>query len=301
MAGRVAGLGSTSGKANFSQPRLGQSGQRRLGNLLTYAILLFGLVFTLLPFLWMLSASFKMETKILVYPPRLWPNPWSLESYRFVLRETLFIRWALNSLIICCITISAHLMSGSLVAFGFARLRFPGRNALFMIVLSTMMIPFQAYMIPRFKIMQWLGVLNTLLAVVLPYLFGSPFYIFLMRQYFMTLPRELDDAARIDGCSTFQIYLRILLPLIKPVLATVAVIEFLAAWNSFLEPLIYLNSMENYTVSLGLSLFRQGWGGMIHWGPLMAATSLSALPPLIICFAAQRSLMGGIAVTGVKG
>lgn len=301
MVGQSAGRQPIGAKVTRGWPHLGRTGQRRLGDAVTYGILLLGLSFTLLPFVWMLSASLKPESKILVFPPRMWPDPWTWENYRYVLQETLFPRWVMNSLLICCITVSAHLISGSLVAFGFARLRFPGRNVLFMIVLSTMMIPFQAYMIPRFKIIQWLGLLNTLLAVVLPYLFGSPFYIFLMRQYYMTLPLELDDAARIDGCNTFQIYLRILLPLTKPILATVAVLEFLAAWNSFLEPLIYLNSMENYTVSLGLSLFRQGWGGMIHWGPLMASTALSALPPLIVCFAAQKQLAGGIAVTGIRG
>lgn len=282
-------------------PSLGRSARRRLGDALTYIILGFGLIFTLLPFIWMLSASFKLESEILIYPPKLWPDPWNLGNYGYILTQTLFPRWILNSLIICCVTIPAHLISGSLVAFGFARLRFPGRNVLFLVVLSTIMIPFQAYMIPRFEIMKRLRVLDTLLAVVLPYLFGGPFYIFLMRQYFMTLPRELDDAARIDGCNTFQIYLRILLPLARPILATVTVIEFLAAWNSFLEPLVYLNSMENYTVALGLSLFRQGWGGQVHWGPMMAATALSALSPLVVCFAAQKQLMGGIAVTGTSG
>lgn len=286
---------------NITLPSPGQSTRRLVGDILTYGILGFGLIFTLLPFIWMISASFKLESEILIYPPELWPNPWSLESYRYILTETLFPRWILNSLIICGVTIPAHLISGSLVAFGFARLRFPGRNLLFLVVLSTTMIPFQAYMIPRFKLMQALGVLDTLTAVYLPYLFGSPFYIFLMRQYFMTLPRELDDAARIDGCNTFQIYLRVLLPLAKPILATVAVLEFLAAWNSFLEPLIYINSMDKYTVSVGLSLFRQGWGGMVHWGPMMAATALNTLPPLIVCFAAQKQLMGGIAVTGIRG
>ena len=151
-------------------------------------------------------------------------------------------------------TITGHLVSGSLAAFGFARLRFPGRNALFMLLLSTLIIPFYAYMIPRFVIIRALGLYDTLMAVVLPYMFGGPFYIFLMRQYFTSLPMELDDAARIDGCSTFGIYWRILLPLARPALATVAVLEFIAAWKSFLEPLIYLSNQNNYTVALGLTL-----------------------------------------------
>jgi multiple sugar transport system permease protein len=170
-----------------------------------------------------------------------------------------------------------------------------------MLLLSTLIIPFYAYMIPRFVIIRALGLYDTLVAVVLPYMFGGPFYIFLMRQYFMSLPMELDDAARIDGCSTFGIYWRILLPLARPALATVAVLEFIAAWKSFLEPLIYLSNQRNYTVALGLTLFRSGFGGQVQWGPLMAATTLSALPPLIVCFAMQRHLVGGIAGTGLKG
>ena len=279
----------------------GMAARRRLGDALVYATLGVGMVFTLLPLIWMVSASFKLPGNILVYPPRLWPNPWTLENYRHVLQKTQFLRFVMNSLTVCFFSISGHVISGSLAAFGFARLRFPGRNVIFMVLLSSMMIPFQAYMIPRFIIMRWLGLLDTLVAVFLPYLFGGAFYIFLMRQYFMTLPLDLDDAARIDGCSTFQIYWRILLPLAKPILATVAVLDFLAAWTSFLEPLIYLSSQDHYTLALGLSMFKWGFGGIVEWGPLMAATALSTLPPLIVCFAGQGYLMGGIATTGLKG
>ena len=176
----------------------------------------------------MLSASFKQEAKVLSYPPTLWPDPWTLENYQYVFQTLGYMRFVVNSLIVVTFTISGHVISGSLVAFGFARMRFPGRNVLFFLVLSTMMIPFHAYMIPRFIIMRQLHLLDTLAAVFLPYLFGGAFYIFLMRQYFMSLPFELDDAARIDGCNSFQIYARIALPLAKPVVVTVVVLEFLA-------------------------------------------------------------------------
>ena len=268
---------------------------------LVYAVLLFGLLFTLLPFLWMLSSAFKVSEEITTYPPTLVPTTLTLDNFRVVLTQVQFPRFFLNSFIICALTITGHLVSGSLAAFGFARLRFPGRNALFMLLLSTLIIPFYAYMIPRFVIIRTLGLYDTLIAVVLPYMFGGPFYIFLMRQYFMSLPTDLDDAARIDGCSSFGIYWRILLPLARPALATVAVLEFIAAWKSFLEPLIYLSNQNNYTVALGLTLFRSGFGGQVQWGPLMAATALSALPPLIVCFAMQKHLVGGIAGTGLKG
>lgn len=271
------------------------------GNIVILLVLVTGILTMLLPFIWMLSASFKQEIKVLSYPPTLWPDPWTLENYQYVFETLGYMRFVLNSLIVVTFTISGHVISGSLVAFGFARMRFPGRNWLFFLVLSTMMIPFHAYMIPRFIIMRYLGLLDTLAAVFLPYLFGGAFYIFLMRQYFMSIPFELDDAARIDGCNSFQIYWRIALPLAKPVVVTVVVLEFLAAWTSFLEPLIYLNSQENYTVALGLSLLRSGFSGRIAWGPMMAATALSALPPLLVFLAAQKQLIGGIAVTGIKG
>jgi multiple sugar transport system permease protein len=268
---------------------------------LIYIVLFMGMIFTLLPFIWMISSAFKVPEAIRVFPPSLLPNPPTLENFRYVLAKTNSLRFFLNSFLVCAFTITGHLVSGSITAYGFARLRFPGRNILFMILLSTMMIPFYAYMIPRFMIIRALGLYDTLTAVVLPYLFGGAFYIFLMRQYFMSLPMELDAAARINGCSTFGIYWRIILPLAKPVLFTIAVLEFLAAWTSFLEPLIYLSSQTKYTVALGLSLFQDGFGGNIQWGPLMAATVLSALPPLILCFAAQNYLVGGIAGTGIKG
>ncbi len=270
-------------------------------NIVIVVVLVLGMISMLLPFIWMLSASFKLEQNVLSYPPTIWPDPWTLQNYRYVFVDLGYMRFVVNSLIVVFFSTCGHVISGSLVAFGFARMRFPGRTALFFFVLSTMMIPFHAYMIPRFIIMRYLGLLDTLVAVFLPYLFGGAFYVFLMRQNFMSIPLELDDAARIDGCNSFQIYSRIAMPLSKPIIVTVIVLEFLAAWTSFLEPLIYLNSQDKYTVALGLSLLRSGFSGRIEWGPMMAATALSALPPLIVFFLAQKQLIGGIAVTGIKG
>jgi multiple sugar transport system permease protein len=276
-------------------PRLDTQG------LFTYILLTLGALVVMMPFVWMLSSSFKPVGDILVYPPQLIPRQFSLENYQYVLQQTQYLTFVKNSLIVVFFTISGHVISGSIVAYGFARFRFPGKNILFMLVLGTLMIPFQAYMIPRFFIMKQLGVLNTLVAVFLPYLFGGAFYIFLLRQFIMSIPKELDEAAKIDGCNSFQIFVHIIFPLIRPAIATVAVLEFLAAWTSFLEPLIYLNSMDNYTVALGLSLFRQGFGGTVQWGALMAATAMTALPPLIVFFFAQKQLLGGISTMGLKG
>jgi ABC-type glycerol-3-phosphate transport system permease component len=269
--------------------------------MVNYLLLSVGALVLMLPFLWMFSSSMKPQGEILVYPPRLIPQNLTLENYRFVLEDSGFLRFVKNSLIVVAFTITGHVVSGSLVAYGFARFRFPGRNVLFMVLLGTLMIPFHAYMIPRFWIMKQLGVLNTLPSVFLPYLFGGPLYIFLLRQFFMSIPRELDDAAKIDGCNSLQVFIYVLFPLIRPAVATVAVLEFLAAWTSFLEPLIYLNSTDNYTVALGLSQFREGFGGTVQWGPLMAATTMTALPPLIVFFLAQKQLLGGIAATGIRG
>ena len=154
----------------------------------------------------MLSASFKPTNEILVYPPQLIPTHWTADNYAYVLFQTQYLNYVKNSLIVVIFTISGHVISGSLVAYGFARFRFPGRNILFIMVLGTLMIPFQAYMIPRFWIMKQLGVLDSLVAVFLPYLFGGPLYIFLLRQFFMGVPQELDDAAKIDGCNSFQVF-----------------------------------------------------------------------------------------------
>ena len=272
-----------------------------LTNVLTYVILIVGALIMASPFIWMLTSSFKPEAEILVYPPKAAPSHFTLENYQYIIDQTRFLRFIRNSLIVVSFTITGHVLSGSLVAYGFARFRFPGRDKLFMVLLGTLMIPFHAYMIPRFWIMKQLGVLDSLVAVFLPYLFGGPLYIFLLRQFFMSVPRELDDAARIDGCNSFQVFRYVLFPLVRPAVATVIVLEFLAAWTSFLEPLIYLNSMDNYTVALGLSLFREGFGGTVRWGALMAATTLTALPPLVVFFFAQRQLLGGISSFGLRG
>jgi multiple sugar transport system permease protein len=285
-----------------TKPRgLGRKAQRRLTNGITYLLLFIGLAFTLLPFLWLISSAFKPQSEIMNFPPQLFPNPITLENFKYIFEKTHFEVFFYNSFIVALVSVSTQIFFSSLTAYAFARLRFAGRNVLFMIVLGTMMIPFQAYMIPRFIIMRELHVLDTLVAVFLPYIFGGPFYIFLLRQYYMSLPRELDEAAIIDGCGFFQVFWHILLPLTRPAMFTIAVLEFLACWNSFMEPLIYLNSQSKFTVALGLALFRYSFGNRIEWGPLMAATLLSTLPCLILCFAAQKQLVGGIATSGIKG
>jgi multiple sugar transport system permease protein len=282
-------------------PLLGLRARHLIKQIIVYALLLILSAAFLLPFLWMVATSLKKAQDVFTYPPSFFPNSFEWRNYITgwtILPFTTFLK---NSLIVTTANVIGNLVSCSLVAFGFARLRGRGRDLLFLLLLATIMIPREVTIVPRFLLFQRAGLVNTLWPLILPAWFGYPFFIFLLRQFFMSIPHELDEAARIDGASSFRILTTIILPLAKPALATVAVLEFIAAWKSFLEPLIYLSNQNNFTVALGLTLFRSGFGGQVQWGPLMAATALSALPPLIVCFAMQNHLVGGIAGTGLKG
>jgi ABC-type glycerol-3-phosphate transport system permease component len=195
-----------------------------------------------------------------------------------------------------------QVFSAALVAFGFARIKFPGKTPLFIILISTMMIPFQVTMIPTFLLFASLGWINTYLPLIVPAFFGGgAFFIFLLRQFFMTIPRDLDEAAIIDGCGSFGIFWRIMLPLSKPALTTVAVFSFIAHWNDFLGPLIYLNSPKMYTLAVGLSFFQSRFTGGTNFSLLMAASLIVLLPVLLVFFFSQRFFIEGITLTGIKG
>jgi len=227
-----------------------------------------------------------------------WQNyvkAWAPEA----LDET-FNRYLLNTIIITVLGITGVLLSSTLVAYAFARFRFPGRDVLFLIMISTMMIPVQVTMIPTFILFKYLGWIDTFAPLIVPTFFGGgAFNIFLMRQFFMTIPYELDDAAKIDGCNYFQIFSIILLPLVKPALATVAIFGFVYNWNDFLNPLIYLNSTSNYTLALGLQTFTTMYG--TDYNLMMAASTIVLLPILIVFFFGQRYFIEGVATSGLKG
>jgi len=227
-----------------------------------------------------------------------WQNyvkAWAPEA----LDET-FNRYLLNTIIITVLGITGVLLSSTLVAYAFARFRFPGRDILFLIMVSTMMIPVQVTMIPTFILFKYLGWIDTFAPLIVPTFFGGgAFNIFLMRQFFMTIPYELDDAAKIDGCNYFQIFSIILLPLVKPALATVAIFGFVYNWNDFLNPLIYLNSTSNYTLALGLQTFTTMYG--TDYNLMMAASTIVLLPILIVFFFGQRYFIEGVATSGLKG
>ncbi|NMB45921.1 MAG: carbohydrate ABC transporter permease, partial [Firmicutes bacterium] len=205
-----------------------------------------------------------------------------------------------NTILIVAFTLFGVLGSSSLSAYGFARLRFPGRDAIFMILLSTMMLPGVVLMIPQFVMFRNLGWIDTFKPLIIPHYFGGgAFNVFLLRQFFRSLPEELSDAARIDGCGEFKIYYRIILPLAKPALATIGIFTFMGTWNDFMGPLIYLNSPEKRTLALGLASFRSLYA--THWNLLMAASTVMVIPIIVLFFGAQRHFVQGIVLTGLKG
>jgi multiple sugar transport system permease protein len=262
------------------------------------AALLIGLLF-LLPLFWMLMSSLKPNYQVLEFPPRWLPDPVVWSNYPEALTYVPFGRYTVNTLVIALTTIVGHVLSCTLVAYAFARLRAPGKNLLFLILLATMMLPYPVTMIPVYIGFNRLGWVNTFLPLVVPAFFGSPFYIFLMRQFFLTLPAELEDAARVDGANTLQIIWHVILPISRPALATVAVFTFQGAWNDFLAPLIYLHDQTKYTISLGLSFFRSTYD--VRWAYLMAASLVTMLPVILLFFLAQRVFIRGISLTGLKG
>jgi multiple sugar transport system permease protein len=277
-----------------------RSAQTRVQQLITYALILVGAVVMLVPLLWLLSSSFKDTARIFIYPPQWIPDPWRVENYGKVFEQIPFVRFYWNTILVTGLAVTGQIISASLVAFGFARLRFPGRDLLFLVLLSTIMIPYHVTLIPTFVLFRILGWLDTYAPLILPYwLGGGAFYVFLLRQFYMRLPLELDDAARIDGASTFGIYWRIILPQAKPALGVVAVFTFLGHWNDFFNPLIYLNTTEKYTLALGINLFR-GYQ-TTQWNLLMAASVMVTVPCILLYAFAQRYFIQGIVFTGLKG
>lgn len=239
----------------------------------------------------------KPKTQLAVINPQ-WQNyvkAWAPEA----LDET-FNRYLMNTVIITVVSIIGVIFSSTLVAYGFARFRFPGRNVLFLIMISTMMIPVQVTMIPTFILFKYVGWIDTFLPLIVPTFFGGgAFNIFLMRQFFMTIPFELDEAAKIDGCNYIQTFYIILMPLVKPALVTVSIFGFVYNWNDFLNPLIYLNSSSNYTLALGLQTFTTMYG--TDYNLMMAASTIVLLPILIVFFFGQRYFIEGVATSGLKG
>ncbi len=276
-----------------------QSGNSIWKTTLGYTVLVLVAAVLLLPLYWMVSTSVKGADQMFQIPPAWVPNPLEFNNFPQVFQEVPFGRFLINTIIIVALNIVGELFAVTLVAYGFARLRFPGRSILFLLMLSTLMIPYHVTLVPRFILFAELGWINTYLPLTVPAFTGSAFLIFLVRQYMMSIPYDLDEAAYIDGASRFGVFWRIILPLSRPALVLVVVFTFVGTWNDFLQPLIYLNDPELFTVSLGLSFF-QG-ARETNWNLLMAGSLLATIPPLILFFVAQRQLIGGISIEGLKG
>jgi multiple sugar transport system permease protein len=267
---------------------------------LIWVALVLGSAVMLMPFLWLLSSSFKPENDIFVFPPKWIPDPWRPQNYTDALTYKPFNLYIGNTLLIVGLNLIAILFTASLCAYGFARIKFWGRDFWFGLVLSTMMVPYFVLMVPQFVIFSRLGWVDSFRPLTIPFFFGGgAFNIFLLRQFFRTLPEELADAARIDGCSEFRIYWNIMLPLAKPALAAVAIFTFLNGWNDFIGPLLYLNSPEKFTVAIGLATFRSVM--RTRYDLLMAASAAMILPVILLFFFAQRYFIEGVVLSGLKG
>lgn len=270
--------------------------------ILAYIVVTAGAVILMIPFAWMLSSSLKPLDQIFVEPPQWIPQPIMWRNYIDAWTALPFTQFLLNTLFITGLGLMGSIFTSALVAYGFARYRFPGRDLLFIILLSTMMLPYVVTLIPAFLIWRTFGLINTYDPLVIGALFGGgPFFIFLMRQFMLTIPEEMEEAARIDGANTFQIFTRIILPLVRPALLAVGIFSFQGFWNDFLGPLIYLNGMIKYTMTLGMFFFVGGASEAPKWHWLMAMSTLIALPILAIFFLAQRQFIEGITLTGLKG
>ena len=277
-----------------------QSVRRRITLAFVYLALVAGAVVILAPFVWMLSTALKVPGTEFIYPPQLFTRPLRWNNFSEGWGALPFTRWFFNTSVITLLSVTGAMVSSSLVAYGFARLEFPGRTILFVILLSTMMLPFHVRLIPMFITFRYLGWIDTYLPLVVPFFFGGvPFFIFLVRQFFLTIPLEMEDAAAIDGAGVFTTFLRIILPLSRPVLGVVGVFAFIRVWNDFLEPLIYIHSMDKMTLSLGLRFFQAQ--DFTDWTRLMAVSIVVLVPSLVLFFVAQKYYIHGVVTTGIKG
>ena len=263
------------------------------------ALTAIGFVF-LFPFLWSIAASLKTLNGVYEFPPTLLVRNPQWRNYVEAMSILPFPVFIWNSLIVCTLTVIGQVLSASLVAYAFARLSWRGRRFWFIVVLATLMLPVQLMVIPQYLVFQRLGWVNTFKPLIVPAWFGGgAFAIFLLRQFFMSIPRDLEDAARLDGATDLEVWWHVILPLSKPALVTVAVLSFIARWKMFFGPLVYLSSPEKYTTALGLAMFQSIHGSFANL--LMAASVITAVPLVIMFFAAQRFLVRGILLTGMKG
>lgn len=292
---------STTGDATRVRPRAASRGRGLAsGNLLAYALLIGGSIVMLFPFVWLIRSSLMGPDQIFTSPPEWIPRPVAWSNYVEALTIVPFSRYFLNTMTIELFTVLGTIITSSLAAYSFARLRWRGRNLIFGILLSGLMLPYAATLIPTFMFWQGVGAIDTYLPLTVPAWFGGgAFNIFLLRQFFLTIPKELDEAAYLDGATPLGVLWRVILPLSKPALIVVSIFTFITVWNDFLGPLIYLADDEKFTLALGLASFRGLYNA--QWGYLMAASTAVVAPIIVLFFLAQRYFIEGIALTGIKG
>lgn len=266
---------------------------------IAYVLLAATAISMLFPFYWMVATSFKTEARVFAFPPEWLPIPLVFDSYLHIFGRLPFELYVYNSVKVSTLWTLGVILSSSLAAYAFARVRFAGRDVLFIVTLAALMIPGQVTMIPLYIIMTRIGWVDTHLPLYVPAFFGSAFGIFLMRQYFMTIPQELNDAARIDGCSHFGIYWRIMMPLSKAVVATLALLSFMTSWNDLLGPVIYLHSENLFTLPLALTRFRGHY--YTQWANMMAGATVSVVPILLVFLFTQQYFVRGVVLSGLKG
>jgi multiple sugar transport system permease protein len=283
------------GMHRIISPRL----TRRALKVAHFIVLVFLAIVFGFPFYWLVTTSLKIDTQLFVMPPVFFPHPINWSNYPRMLEFLPFWRFVINTVVITALVIGGALFSCPLAAYSFARLRWPGRNIMFIVILASMMLPDQVTLIPQYMLFKVFGWIDSWQPLWVPAWFGSAFYIFLLRQFFLTIPTELEDAAKIDGASFWTTYWKIMLPLVKPALASVVVFSFIGSWNNFLGPLIYINTPEKMPVSLALRLFQTLHGA--EYGLMMAAATVVTLPIIVIFFFAQRYFIQGIVLTGLKG
>lgn len=271
-----------------------------LKKIVWYSVLIAGSFVMLLPFLWMLSTSLKLEDDIFSIPIKWFPSQVTLENYKRAFEVVPIFQYMKNTLIIAGGKIIGEVFVSAIVAYGFARFKFKGRKLLFMILLATMMLPYEVTMIPTFIVWSNLGLVDSYVPLILPAYFGSASFIFFLKMYFETFPTSYEESALIDGAKYHQIFFKIFLPLAKPALITIALWAFMGTWNDLLGQLIYINSTDKLTIQLGLASF-SSMTGEVLWGPLMAASFVALLPIIILLLYAQKYFVEGVKMTGVKG
>ncbi|MFK3938568.1 carbohydrate ABC transporter permease [Alkalihalobacillus sp. NPDC078783] len=273
--------------------------QKRMKTNYAHSVLILASILFLVPFIWMVSTSLKPLTQVFSFPPEFIPRPVQWENYVESTKYIPFWKYTFNTAVITILSTIGVIISCPLVAYSFAKLKWRGRNVLFVITIGVMMIPAQVTMIPLFLLFNQLGWVGTNLPLIVPAFFGVPFSIFLLRQFFKGLPDTLREAAKIDGASEWRIYWQIMFPLARPAVLAIALFQFMASWTDFLGPLIYLTNETSYTLSLGLQQFQNQQGS--QWHMMMAVSTLMTLPIIILFFFMQKTFIRGITFTGIKG